>query len=191
MVHIRGTSVLGTVRFVRETYGSEAHETVLAALPARHCATFLGPVREASWEPLEDLVAYMEMARTVLAPDEDGFYRRIGRYVGRQVGGSGFRFLMGSHPHAAVTRAAFMWGFLYDAGRVEIVSKSEREIVFQIRDFTPPSRTHCERIAGFLEGCLDVQGADRPRVEEMACALAGADHCQIRVQWGLPDDPTP
>ena len=125
----------------------------------------------------------MEAARTLFAPGEAGFHKRIGAFVGRIVGNSGFRFLMGSDPHAAVRRTGFMWRFLYDAGHVRIVSKATHEIVFHILDFTPPGRAQCERITGFLEGCLEVLGAAEPRVEETACVLEGAPHCAVRVTW--------
>lgn len=62
------------MRFVRECFGTGAHERVLQALPERHWGTFHGPVREASWEPVADVVAYMEAAHRLLAPDDDDFY---------------------------------------------------------------------------------------------------------------------
>ena len=49
--------VLHAVRFVREIYGEDAHERVLKGVEPQHWGTLLGPVREASWEPVEDLVA--------------------------------------------------------------------------------------------------------------------------------------
>lgn len=183
MIHIRGTSVLGTLRYIRETYGAEAHTRVVDSLAPRHQATFLGQIREGSWEPLEDLVAYMEAARALLAPGDTGFYRRMGAFVGRVVGSSGFRFLLGSDPHTAVPRAAFMWSFLYDTGSVRIVSKEARQIVFQIVEFLPPGRAQCERIAGFIEGCLEVLGTAGAQVEETTCVLEGAPHCTVRVSW--------
>src|SRR2546425_8140180 len=47
--------------------------------------TSLSAVRENSWTPLEDLVAYMETTKAMLAPGDPDFYRKMGFYGGRHV----------------------------------------------------------------------------------------------------------
>lgn len=183
MIHVRGITVLNTTRFVRERFGPEAHTRVVESLPTRHRATFLTMVREASWKPIEDVLAYMEVAKGLLAPDVPGFHREIGLYSGQITGRGGFRFFIGSSPLKAVGRAAFMWRFLYDAGRVEVVSKAPGEITLRILDFPVPSRIWCERITGFIEAVAHLAGAERSRVEETACIHAGSDYCELRGTW--------
>ncbi len=48
MAKLRGVMVLNAMRFVRETFGADAHEQVLAALAPGVRATLVGGVREAS-----------------------------------------------------------------------------------------------------------------------------------------------
>ena len=62
-IRVRGITVLNTIRFVRERYGADAHDRVVATLPAERCGTFTGPLRDASWKSLEDVVAMYERAR--------------------------------------------------------------------------------------------------------------------------------
>ena len=70
MPNVRGVAVLNAIRFVNETYGPARHDQVVAALPGARRATFLSTIREASWEPVEDFVAYLETARSLLDPED-------------------------------------------------------------------------------------------------------------------------
>lgn len=183
MAQIRGAAVLHSVRFVREAFGDAAHERVLQALPERHWGTFLGPVREASWEPVADLVAYMEASRALLAPDDDAYYRKMGVFAGRLTRGTGFATLLGDAPESAATRAQMLWRAYYDEGRLEVLDKGERSLVARIHDFPAASRALCQRICGFWEGCFDAEGQPRTRVVERACSQDGAGYCEMLVSW--------
>src|SRR5437016_179384 len=77
---VRGTFVLNTFDFIREHYSPAAHTMVLQMLPVPRPS--LSEARETSWTPLEDLVAYMETAKAVLAPGDPTFYRKMGFYGG-------------------------------------------------------------------------------------------------------------
>jgi hypothetical protein len=185
VVHIRGSSFLSTIRFVKETYGAEAHDRVLAALPVQCAATFLGPMRDASWKPIEDLLAYMETAKALLAPGDAAFHKNVGLFVGHQMARSAFRIFLGSDPLTSISRSAFMWRFLYDAGRVEIASREPGRIVMRIHDFQPPSRAICERVVGFLTGCMDVVQARNGAVRETACVFEGDAYHEWTGTWDI------
>ena len=182
-LHVRGQTAINTMRFVKERFGAEAHERVVAALPSAKAGTFLAPIRDAAWKPLDHTLAYMEIAQRLLAPDDPTFHRQTGRYSGRATGSSAFRLLIGSSPELAVTRSAFMWRFLYDAGRVELVDKAPGSISLRILYFHPPSRAWCDRIAGFLEAVVELAGAREARVDEVVCVHQGAPHCEMRGHW--------
>src|SRR5439155_289943 len=76
--------------------------------------------RETSWTPLEDLVAYMETAKAVLAPGDPTFYRKMGFY-----GGSHMRALwVGiavSEPTKALRFCGTLWRTFFDAGWLEVI----------------------------------------------------------------------
>ena len=183
-MQIRASAFLNSVRFVRERYGADAHERVLKALGAARSPSFHGPLRDSAWKPLAELVDYLETARALLAPEDPGFFRAAGVDAGLETAQSGFRFLLGSDPLAAVRRAAFMWRFFYDSGKLEVVQIEERELVFRLLDLVPPSRAWCERIEGFLEGCLTAVGLQAVEVRERNCRLRGHVCCEMHVRWG-------
>jgi hypothetical protein len=184
---IRGSALLNTARYVRETFGAPAHDRVVGLLPAAQAAPFLSQTaREGSWEPIESVVAYLVTARTLLAPEDPAFWRAAGRWAGRAAGTDSFRALLGNDPLDSVRRAAFMWRHFYEDGRLDILSAAPGEIVMRLSGFRPPHRAWCERSLGFLEGCVEAL-VSRPRAEERACALQGAAGCEFRLSWPVVD----
>jgi hypothetical protein len=186
VANVRGTTILNTVRFVKERYGLEAHDRVVRGLAQQHWGTFLGPVREASWKPAEDLAAYMEKAREVLAPGDAEFYKDVGRMAGRLNRDTAF-VAMFRDPETATRQAPVIWRAFWDAGRLEVVSRADHEIVIRIHDFPQPHRALCDRIAGFWEGSFTAWGARNPRVAETACVIEGGRYCEMRARWNGPD----
>lgn len=172
MVHVRGAIVLNTVRFIKECYGADAHAKVLKALPLRHAATFLHPVREASWESGEDLEAYAETARQLPAPEDPEFHWKAGYFAGRETRRAGFEPML-AYPEKL---SMAIWLALFDAGRIEIVSQTPSEIVARLHDF-PTSRAACQRMWGAWEGMF---GA---RVAKTACVLDGSPYCEFHLSW--------
>jgi len=184
--NVRGTTILNTVRFVKERYGQDAHDRVVRSLPQNHWGTFLGPVREASWKPAADLAAYMEKAQEVLAPGDPEFFRDVGRMAGQLNRDTAF-VAMFRDPETATRQAPIIWRAFWDAGRLEVVSSAEREIVIRIHDFPEPHRALCDRIVGFWEGSFTAWGALSPRVVETACVLEGGRYCEMQARWGHPE----
>lgn len=186
MANVRGTTILNTVRFVKERYGFEAHDRVVRELPRKHWGTFLGSVREASWKPAEDLAAYMEKAREILAPGETEFFRDVGRMAGQLNRDTAF-VAMFRDPEIATRQAPVIWRAFWDAGRLEVMSRTDNEIVIRIHDFPQPHRALCDRIAGFWEGSFSAWGARNAKVVETACVLEGDRYCEMRARWDGPD----
>lgn len=181
MTRVRGIAILAAMRFVKESYGPEAHERVLKALPVASAGTFLGPLRDASWKPLKDLGAYAEAARQIFAPTDAGFYRKLGVAVGcmeREMGG--FKPMV-VDPATAMRLAPLLWSALYDTGRVESIATGPKEALIRIRDFRT-SRALCQSNCGSMEGLASSEGM-RLQVEETACVLDGSPYCEMRVRW--------
>jgi hypothetical protein len=181
MANVRGVTVLNVIRYVREIHGSDLHQAVVEALPEPHRATFLGAIREASWKPLADLDAYLETAQRLLAPGDELFFRRVGRFAGQlERGSQGFKVMV-ADPSTAMRMGPVLWRSFFDAGRLEVEILGPREARTRVFDF-PASRVLCERRAGAWEGLLSTPEL-RVEVAEPLCRLSGSDFCENRVLW--------
>jgi hypothetical protein len=182
MVRVRGIAFIGALQFVREEFGAEAHQRVLDALPEAHRASFSGALRDATWKPLDDLVAYAGTARQVLASQDDRFYERLGFRAGRVEREEGGFHPMVADAVTAIRLGAVYWRSLYDVGRMELLPEGEGQAVARIHDF-PTSPALCQANCAALSGLL---GTERQpvRTEQLACVLDGAPFCEYRVTWG-------
>ncbi len=181
MAKARGTLVLNTIAFVREKHGPEAHERVVASLGTRHAAAIQLSPREAGWVDVDVILAYMEAAHRLLAPDDPGFYREIGRFAGqRDRDARAFGIMVGDFA-TAMRLASILWRAFFDVGDLEVVDRDATGATLHIRNF-PTHRILCQRIVGSLEGQLS-RPESPVRVEERACVLDGAPCCELRLDW--------
>lgn len=181
MPNVRGVAVLNAIRFVNETYGAARHDQIVAAMPAARRATFLSTIREASWEPVEDFVAYMEAAKGLLDPHDEQFYRRLGRFAGRLERASSNFGLMVVDPATSLRMAPLIWRSFHDCGRMEIETLGPREAVARVYDY-PASRAMCQRSCGAWEALSSTEELVA-RAEETACVLDGNPCCATSVVW--------
>jgi hypothetical protein len=181
MAQVRGALVSSAVQFVRETYGPDAHERVLGALDPRARATLGKRIRDSSFEPVEHFVAYIEAARQILAPDDAGFFRSLGRYTGRRARDSqGFKVMV-AEPESAVRMAPITWKAFYDTGRADARMTGPREALIRLVDF--PSRASlCERSCGTLEGLVSTETL-QATVEHTRCIARSDPCCEYRIMW--------
>jgi hypothetical protein len=180
MANARGTLVLNSIAFIRERFGPEAHDKVLAALPRQHAGTFLGPLYEGAWKPLEDLLAYMETARKVLAPRKAHFYQSMGEFAGERDRKSTAFSIMLADFDTAARMAPLLWRSFFDAGRLEVIEKHASGATLRVYD-GPASAALCERVTGSLAGQT---GDPTVRVEQVACRVDGRPYCEFQMRWG-------
>lgn len=184
MPNVRGLFVLNTLRFVRESYGEDAVEGTLALLPSDVQATFRGQIRDASWKPLEHVVAFMEAAQRRWAPGDREFHRRLGRFSGRQDRTQGGFAPMMADPLTAARMAPTAWRAFYDQGRLEVEDRGGGVVRLRVRDF-PAHPAHCQRMCGAWEALVS-SDAVRATVSEVACAASGSPCCEFEVQFSPP-----
>jgi len=102
--------------------------------------TSLSAVRENSWTPLEDLVAYMETTKAMLAPGDPDFYRKMGFYGGRHVRSLPVGIAV-SEQMRALRLYGMLWRTFFDAGDLEVSRPAQkaRSCEFAISLRRPPS----------------------------------------------------
>src|SRR2546425_8140181 len=165
---VRGTFVLNTFDFIREHYSPAAHTMVLQMLPVPRPS--LSEARETSWTRLEDLVAYMETAKAVLAPGDRDFYRKMGFYGGRHVRSLPVGIAV-SEQMRALRLYGMLWRTFFDAGDLEAIEACPEGAILRIRDF-PSAPSFCQRLIGSVDGLL--RGA--PSFAVIQCHRSGSGY---------------
>jgi hypothetical protein len=185
MVRVRGIAFIGGVQFVKDTFGPEAHERVVAALPAGPRGTFTLPLRDAVWKPLAELVLYAGTARELLAPADETFYARLGFRSGSVERSQGGFLPMVADMPTAIRLAPVLWRSLYDTGRMSLTPDGDGRAIAKVSDF-PTTPALCQANCAALAGLLSSE-TRAVRTRQLACVLDGAPVCEWEVAW----DPEP
>jgi len=177
MARVRGRLLIDGVGFVRDTFGADAPARVFDGLPAEARGVFHHGIREQDWYPIPVFVAYLVAAKRILAPKDDAFYRRQGRYAGERQ--KSFLGAMASSLQTQRMMAPTIWRMYFDVGRLVVVEAVPGQPTCQIHDF-PTTQELCERLLGAWEGVVSAPG--RPAaVREIRCALRGAPCCEVAI----------
>jgi hypothetical protein len=180
VIHVRGVGLAGAIGFVKQAYGTAAHEAVLARLPPEEAAAF-ADVRSAAWKPLRSLSAYIETARALHGADDATFALRLGFFIGQYTRRDGGFHPMLVTPEVAMRMAPVVWKAVYDAGRMEFEIEGREGGVARVYDF-PARPALCAVNAAIIEG-LASDDARRARVVETRCRSRGDEFCEFDVTW--------
>jgi hypothetical protein len=181
MSRVRGTLVLNSFAFVRKTHGPRAHARILRSLGHEEAAVLGGAIREAAWVPIDPLLLYIEKAKELYAPDEEGYYRRMGRFAGKSDREARAMGVMVRDLATAAQMAAVVWKQFFDKGDLEVAERTESGARLRIRGF-PAHPVLCERIVGSLEGLL-AAAAPALIVEKAGCLLEGDPACEYVLRF--------
>ncbi len=180
MARVRGRDFVDAVAFVREEYGPEALERVLAALTPEARSHFAGSIREVEWFLLQDLDAYLKAACRILDPGSLELCRRQGRFAAQRQKAD-FLGPMVEGPEMRTRMAPTTWRMFYDVGRLEVHGDSPETAVGRIYDF-PATPELCTRFLGIWEGIMSTPGM-RAVAEEASCVRRGDAFCEIHVRY--------
>jgi hypothetical protein len=180
VIHVRGVGLGGAVGFVKQAYGTAAHEAVLARLAPEEAASFVD-IRSAAWKPLRSLGAYIETARALYGADDPAFALRLGFFIGQYTRRDGGFHPMLVTPEVAMRMAPVVWKAVYDAGRMEFEIQGREGGVARVYDF-PARPALCAVNAAIIEG-LASDDDRRARVVETRCRSRGQEFCEFDVTW--------
>jgi hypothetical protein len=183
MARVKGTAVQSSLRYVRERFGEEDLEAVLAALPAAEGAG-LAEVLASSWHPMEAFLRFMQEAKRQLGPREPDVVRAMGR-ASCDYGVTGVYkvfFKLGS-PEFIISRAARVFSSYYDTGRLTVPESRDRRAVAEVADLEGGAPEFCERMLGWMERTLELAGAKHLRSAHSRCVHRGDPVCRFEGDW--------
>jgi hypothetical protein len=183
MARVKGTAVQSSLRYVRERFGEEALQAVLAALPAAHAAA-VSDVLASSWHPMESFLRFMQEAKRQLGGGEPDVVRNMGR-ASCDYGLTGvYRvfFKLGS-PEFIISRGARVFSSYYDSGRLTVPESRDGRAVAEVASLEGGAPEFCERMLGWMERTLELAGAKGLRSAHSLCVHRGDPVCRFEGDW--------
>jgi hypothetical protein len=183
MAQVKGTAVQSSMRYVRERFGEEPLEKILAALPESDRAP-LASVLASSWCPMPAFLRFMQEAKRQLGSREPDVLRNMGR-ASAEYGVTGVYkifFKVGS-PEFIISRATRVFSSYYDTGRIAVVESRAGRTVVEVTGLEGSAPEFCERIYGWMHRTLELAGAKGLESAHSLCVHRGDAVCRFEGSW--------
>ena len=183
---VRGTALLANREFLTQTYGADAFDRLLKALPRQH-AEALGVIPLAhDWFPADAMVASLLMGAKLFSPDDpNAFYESVGAHGADYDLNFIHRFILKfTSPIWIMERGAKLWSEYHNSGRWTITrGEKPHSMVGTLADFAVVAAPMCKTVVGFVRRAGQLTGAKNMRVEHRRCRSAGAPVCVFEGEW--------
>lgn len=184
MPRIKGSLLLGALKFVKHAQVPGGIPAVLANLPPEAAATFASPVLASEWYPYD---AYRGLLRAIDLSAGRGdlaVMATLGRFAARQDLAGVFKVIsvLASIPRILQSSSVF-WSRYCDAGTFEVLDLAADRGTGRITGFPEIAAEHEAMLVGWIEGMGIAAGARTATVELAASVHRGDPHTELRMRW--------
>lgn len=185
MGKLKGTSAIAIREYIRDIYGEEAFNRVLAHL-APETAEIFRRAMPVSWVDAVPVREFYRTANRLLGDGTTSLYRRIGAANAERDLPRFFKSLLAlTSPEMVFGMFGMVWKLYYDTGQVQLVRKEPGLVAVEIRGFANAGDELCEDICGYCETLLRMLKLKNPRVKHTQCAARGDESCLFEGRWDV------
>jgi hypothetical protein len=181
---IKGNILISRLDFVKQNYGQQGLEQILAALPAEDQTLLKGLVSNVGWYPFDVGKRLDQAIVTVLGKGDLRIFEEIGAASARQNLSTVHKLsLEPGKPQAFMAKTPVIYRLYYDVGRREYESTGPNSGVMTTYDAETFSSADCMTIIGWYKQALEMCGASKVVMTEETCRAKGGEFCRYRVSW--------
>jgi uncharacterized protein (TIGR02265 family) len=186
MMKIKGLILHAREEFVRDHFGKEAWENVIAALPAEDQNIIRSLVITAKWYPFEIGERLDKAIVEVLGGGDEYIFEEIGiKSAQRSLHKVHKSFIVKGDPQAFMKKADMIYKFYYDEGHREYRETGPTSGVMTTYEATTFSIPDCMTVIGWYKEALKMCGARNVEAEEEECRARGGTCCRYRFKWEI------
>jgi len=131
---IKGSVLLGTLKYIKEVAGPSGTDAILDAMPSEDVAVFEKRVLASTWYPYAGYAALLQATDETLGEGDRSMMPAVGRFAAVQDFGSILRVIsIFTSPGAVLDRATFFWNRYCDTGKSVLISRSKGEAHWRSR----------------------------------------------------------
>jgi hypothetical protein len=192
MSKIRGTSIIGTLEYVKVKHGEAARQAVVAALrgPVRDVVAGSTPLQPYGWYEAGVVVELTATIDRVCGAGNLALAREVGRYVAFQDVSRFFKWLSRmAGPKMLFSRAGSVWSSYYDDGRYVCEPVGDRRVTVRIEDWPAAHPVLCRRLEGWIERGFELTAGKTPlSIREeghrvVDAAVGSRPFCRFVAEW--------
>lgn len=171
--------------FVEQRFGVDARQRYVASASPPLRALLLRDAKAAStWVDFDLFVEATVLADKLFGRGDLGLAWEIGRFAATHEVGVWKNLLMRHiRPTLLLSIASGAWNHHYDGGRLVSRATGANSVLVSIEGFPSPHRAHCQSIAGWMFGSLELGPRKDCRVDEVQCRARGGSACEFKLTW--------
>ncbi len=180
---VKGNIIRARIAFVKERFGDDAWQKVLAALPEADRKQ-LGSVMGVGWFEFELGDRLDKAIVAVLGGGNTRIFEDMGRASAREnLGGPHSSFLQPPDPQKFLAKASMIYRFYYDTGQRSYEQTGPTSGVLTTTGSETFSTADCATVIGWYKEALEMLGAKAVTVVEETCCARGDQACRYKVSW--------
>lgn len=180
MSNVKGSKLTSKLSFLRERYGDDSVEKVIAAMPPEDQAT-LRFVLDVSWYPQDLYDRLVETIRDTVGKGDPAILDEIGHHSAQHQLTHIFKAYRGKELEETLRNQVIIHSRVNDPGRMTVDIGDHRCTI--IVEEPKSTLTSCRIARAFYERTVELYGANRVQVEEPECSANGDPRCRFELTW--------
>jgi hypothetical protein len=180
MAQIKGTAMIGLVRFLRKQ-----REQALPLVPPELRHYLEERIFESRWYPEEHLIPLVRVCAELAGGDLEATLESFGRITARDhLEGGIYSHLAGAgDPQSFTIRAVALWSSQHDSGQMQVAVEGEGVASLRLDHYDHSSREMCLILTGYFQQFAESTKLPNPKLEKQRCVHRGDPHCEWELRW--------
>jgi len=182
---VKGTAIAAIPGFIVKKFGKKGLDRWLAAINEKARKGYESHILVGNWYPIKEfmLEPTQKMCDLFYQGDVRGA-REGGRYSAELALKGIYRiFVKFGSPEFLIRRASNAFTSYYQPSEIEVVSQEDKKAILHIIKFPEASSLVENRIAGWIEGALEISGCKNVKVLITQSLAKGAPYTEIVASW--------
>ena len=179
----------GMKAFLNKTYGVDAVEKSLSALPPEESALIKKKFLDASFYPFETMIALRHQMRALVAQYPKGaatLPEECGAFLADFVFKGAYKAFMTNDAPSMVAKVPWVKDFFYkDLEQVtaDMTGSSSCRLTYRYDPGMRHGRAVCKSLGAFWSHALEIAGGKKVALTHSICIANGADRCEFSLSW--------
>ena len=182
---VKGTAVASVPKFIEEKFGAEGLNKWLGAINPNAKTVYSQPILASKWYPLNEILIEPthQLCNSFYGGSLKGAWE-AGRFSA-SYGLTGILkiFVRMGTPGFIVSRATSILPSYYQPSEIKVTDSSNSGCTVQITKFPEPSPIIENRIGGWIERALEIQGCKSVEVKITKSVANHDEVCEYTINW--------
>jgi len=182
---VKGTAIVAIPKFIVKKFGKEGLDRWLAAINKEARKVYQGSILVGNWYPIKEIMIEptQKMCDLFYQGDVKGA-REGGRYSAELALQGVYRiFVKVGSPEFLIRRASNAFTSYYHPSEIKVMAQEDKKGIMHITKFPEASHLVENRIAGWIEGALEISGCKNVNVQITQSLAKGAPYTEVVASW--------